>query len=231
MDHNGFEWQTRHFPATIKINWRNSAWCIAGRDCANVPLCHTTCFAGSTSWNQVRIRNLLMDWIILHFNENFTFKMFIWLIESKVWSGFGYFTPDLEKIKQLLVCSKHQNTWDDTGNVVKVFFSIQSKKKNVRQWKETKFLTPFVVNSATSLLLNLQLWNDVRWILKLEFDFIGKLCQLVSWADQALTKFDSFEILSRYKTRDKNSSKHNLSFDFVKWILVCLLVQKSQIGT
>ena len=24
--------------------------------------------------------------------------------------GFGYFTPDLEKIKQLLVCSKHQNT-------------------------------------------------------------------------------------------------------------------------
>ena len=83
-----------------------------------------------------------------------SFKMFIWFMESKVWSGFGYFTPDLEKIKQLLVCSKHQNTWEDTGNVVKVFFSIQSKKKNVRQWKETKFSTSFVVKSATSLLLN-----------------------------------------------------------------------------
>ena len=52
MDHNGFEWQTRHFPATIKINWITPAWCIAWRGCANVPLCHTTCFAGSTSWNQ-----------------------------------------------------------------------------------------------------------------------------------------------------------------------------------
>ena len=75
-------------------------------------------------------------------------------MESKDWSGFGYFSPDLEKIKQLVVCSKHQNTWEDTGNVVKVFFSIQSKKKNVRQWKETEFSTPFVVKAATSLLLN-----------------------------------------------------------------------------
>ena len=31
-------------------------------------------------------------------------------MESKDWSGFGYFSPDLEKIKQLVVCSKHQNT-------------------------------------------------------------------------------------------------------------------------
>ena len=57
-------------------------------------------------------------------------------MESKDWSGFGYFSPDLEKIqtviKQLLVCSKHQSTREDTRNVVKVFFSIQSKKKNVR---------------------------------------------------------------------------------------------------
>ena len=75
-------------------------------------------------------------------------------MESKDWSGFGYFSPDLEKIKQLVVCSKHQNTWEDTGNVVKVFFSIQSKKKNVRQWKETEFSTPFVVKAATSLFLN-----------------------------------------------------------------------------
>ena len=43
-------------------------------------------------------------------------------MESKDWSGFGYFSPDLEKIKQLVVCSKHQNTLRDTGNVVKVFF-------------------------------------------------------------------------------------------------------------
>ena len=44
--------QTRHFPATIKINWTNPAWYIAWRDCANFSLCHTTCFAGSISWNQ-----------------------------------------------------------------------------------------------------------------------------------------------------------------------------------
>ena len=31
-------------------------------------------------------------------------------MESKDWSGFGYFSPHLEKIKQLMVCSKHQNT-------------------------------------------------------------------------------------------------------------------------
>ena len=75
-------------------------------------------------------------------------------MESKDWSGFGYFSPDLEKIKQLVVCSKHQNTWEDTGNVVKVFFSIQSKMKNLRQWKETEFSKPFVVKATTSLLLN-----------------------------------------------------------------------------
>ena len=44
--------QTRHFLATIKINWTSPAWYIAWRDCANFPLCHTTCFAGSISWNQ-----------------------------------------------------------------------------------------------------------------------------------------------------------------------------------
>ena len=32
MDHNGFEPQTRHFPATIKINWTTPAWYIAWRD-------------------------------------------------------------------------------------------------------------------------------------------------------------------------------------------------------
>ena len=73
----------------------------------------------------------------------------------------------------------------------------------------------------------LKLWNDVRWILKLEFESIGKLCQLVSWADQALTKFDSFEILSGCKNRDKNSSWHIFSREF--WF--CLLVQKAQIAT
>ena len=44
--------------------------------------------------------------------------MFTWFTESKDWSGFGYFNPDLEKIKQLVVCSKHQDTLEDTRNVV-----------------------------------------------------------------------------------------------------------------
>ena len=45
------------------------------------------------------------------------------------------------KTKQMLVCSKYRNTWEYTGNVVKVFFSIRSTKGNVRQWKETDFGT------------------------------------------------------------------------------------------
>ena len=47
-------------------------------------------------------------------------------MEGKDCSGQDYFSPDLEKIKQLLVCSKHLNTWKDTGNVEKVSFSMQS---------------------------------------------------------------------------------------------------------
>ena len=35
-----------------KVNWINPDWCIAWRDCANFSLCLTTCFAGSSSWNQ-----------------------------------------------------------------------------------------------------------------------------------------------------------------------------------
>ena len=46
MDHNGFERQTRHFPATIKINWTNPAWYIAWRDCKNFSPCHWNYF-----WN------------------------------------------------------------------------------------------------------------------------------------------------------------------------------------
>ena len=46
-------WVTKStFPCDHQINWTNPAWCIAWRDCANFTLCHTTCFAGSTSWNQ-----------------------------------------------------------------------------------------------------------------------------------------------------------------------------------
>ena len=91
-------------------------------------------------------------------------------MESKDWSVFGYFSPDLEKIKQLLVCSKHQNTWEDTGNVVKVFFSIQSKMKNLRQWKETEFSKPFVVKATTSLLL-----NSLKFAWKALISFVAQL--------------------------------------------------------
>ena len=75
-------------------------------------------------------------------------------MESKDWSGFGYFSPDLEKIKQLFVCSKHENTWEDPENVVKVFFSIQSKKEIVRQWQKVFNAICRKKLSATSLLLN-----------------------------------------------------------------------------
>ena len=94
-------------------------------------------------------------------------------MESKNWSGFGYFSSDSEKkIKQLLVCSKHQNTWEDTENVVKAFFSIQSKKKNVRQWKKTEFSTPFVVKSYHQLVIeltkNFPKRHEISFVAKLE---------------------------------------------------------------
>ena len=50
MDHNGFERQTRHFPATIKINWTNPAWCLRDVLWKFSPF-HVTCFAGSTYFN------------------------------------------------------------------------------------------------------------------------------------------------------------------------------------
>ena len=134
-------------------------------------------------------------------------------MESKDWSGFGYFSPNLEKIKQLLVCSKHHNTWEDTGNVVKVFLSTQSKMKNVRQWKETDFSKLFVVKAATSLLLN---------SIKICLEGINFLLSRNSWI---------FEILSGCKIETK--VRHNticpsiLSREF--WF--CLLVQIAQIGT
>ena len=91
-------------------------------------------------------------------------------MESKDWIGFGYFSSDLEKMKQLLVCPKHQNTWEDTGNVVKVFFSIQSKMKNLRQWKETEFSKPLVVKATTSLLL-----NSLKFAWKALISFVAQL--------------------------------------------------------
>ena len=98
---------------------------------------------------------------------------------------------------------------------------------------------PFVVKAATSLLLNLLklTWKALTFFVaklvdfktvkrrpmnpELEFESIGKLCQLV-WADHTLTKFDSFEVLSGCKNRDKN-----LSFDFVKRILVLSAIADS----
>ena len=159
-------------------------------------------------------------------------------MESKDWSGFGYFSPDLEKIKQLVVCSKHQNTWEDTGNVVKVFFSIQSKKKNVRQWKETEFSTPFVVKAATSLLL-----NSLKFTWKALTFFVAKLVDFKTlkrrtmnpetgvWVHRQtmpaglMSRSSADEIwqfwnFKRMQKSRQNSSWHSLSFDLVKRILV-----------
>ena len=40
--------------------------------------------------------------------------------------------PDMEKIKQLLECSNHQNTLGNIGNAVKVLVGTQSTRDNVR---------------------------------------------------------------------------------------------------
>ena len=46
--------------------------------------------------------------------------------------------PDMEKIKQLLECSNHQNTLGNIGNAVKVLVGTQSTRDNVRHWKKAR---------------------------------------------------------------------------------------------
>ena len=46
---------------------------------------------------------------------------------------FGHLGPDMEKIKQLLECSKHRNTFGNIGNEVKVLVGTQKTRDNVRQ--------------------------------------------------------------------------------------------------
>ena len=53
-------------------------------------------------------------------------------MEGKGWSGFGYFSPDLEKIKQLGYVLNTRTLERILEMELKAFFSIQSKKKNVR---------------------------------------------------------------------------------------------------
>ena len=46
----------------------------------------------------------------------------------------GHFDHDImEKIQQLLVCSKHPNTLRNIGNAVKVLVNSHSTRENVRQ--------------------------------------------------------------------------------------------------
>ena len=45
-----------------------------------------------------------------------------------------------------------------------------------------------------------RLWINPK---KLEVESFGKICWLVLWADQVLTKFDSFEIFNAHGTDKK----------------------------
>ena len=96
-------------------------------------------------------------------------------LKNKIWYSGHY-----RHIALLQRTHKHRNTREDTGNVVKVFFSIQSKKENVRQWQETECSTPICLKSCHRLVFELtkikfllvrdstisKLWNDVPWILE-----------------------------------------------------------------
>ena len=46
---------------------KNSAWCIAWRDCANFSPFHMTCFAGSANWNRIKIELILFASILSMF--------------------------------------------------------------------------------------------------------------------------------------------------------------------
>ena len=45
----------------------------------------------------------------------------------------GHFGLEMEKVKQMFVCSKHRNALGNIGNAVKVLASIQLTKETVRQ--------------------------------------------------------------------------------------------------
>ena len=50
----------------------------------------------------------------------------------------GHFGLEMEKVKQMFVCSKHRNALGNIGNAVKVLASIQRTKETVRLLKETE---------------------------------------------------------------------------------------------
>ena len=45
----------------------------------------------------------------------------------------GHFGLEMEKVKQMFVCSKHRDALGNIGNAVKVLASIQRTKEIVRQ--------------------------------------------------------------------------------------------------
>ena len=48
----------------------------------------------------------------------------------------GHFGLEMEKVKQMFVCSKHRNALGNIGNAVKVLASIQRTKETVRLLKK-----------------------------------------------------------------------------------------------
>ena len=55
-----------------------------------------------------------------------------------IFVSFWSFWPRHEKLKQLLVCSKHPNTLGNIGNTVKILVASKSTRENVRQWKKAR---------------------------------------------------------------------------------------------
>ena len=174
-------------------------------------------------------------------------------MESKDWNGFGYFSPDLEKIKQLLACSKHENTWEDTGNVIKVFFSIQSKKRNVGAVKgnwvfnaicRKKSQCHQLVIEITKIYLEginfllsrnswiLKLRNDVRWIMEtgvwVHRQTMPAGLMSRSSAD-GIWQFWNFLADAKIETKIRHDTICLLIWSREFWF--CLVVQIAQIGT
>ena len=73
MDHNGFERQTRHFPATIKINWTTQLDVLMRDVIVQTflfvigPVSQALQVGTKISWcNELESRVIQMDWRILH---------------------------------------------------------------------------------------------------------------------------------------------------------------------
>ena len=127
----------------------------------------------------------------------------------------------------------------------KVFLSIQRKKKDLRQWKETESSTPFVVKAATSLFLNSLkfTWKaltffrrETRGFKNFETTYdeswnwnLSPFANYASWSHEQINRWRNLTADAKIETKIRHDTICPLILSREFWF--CLLMQIAQIGT